>query len=36
MAEPVLNGPGIDPIVGQLVAAGVPQHVEMHREWIQL
>src|SRR5262245_37285132 len=24
--------PGVDPIVGQFVAAGVPQHVEMYRE----
>jgi hypothetical protein len=33
MAEPVLDRPGVDPIVGQLVTAGVSQHVEMHREW---
>src|SRR5262249_26932071 len=25
VAEPVLDRPGVDPIVGQLVAAGVPQ-----------
>jgi hypothetical protein len=33
MAEPVLDRPGVDPIVGQLVAAGLPQYVEMHWEW---
>ena len=27
-----MDGPGVDSIVGQLVAAGVPQHVEMHCE----
>jgi hypothetical protein len=32
MGELVLDRPGVDPIIGQLVAAGVPQHVEMHRE----
>jgi hypothetical protein len=27
--EPVLNGADVDAVVGQLVAAAVPQHVEM-------
>ena len=30
VAEVRLEGPGIDAIAGQLVAAGMPQHVRMH------
>ena len=30
MAKVRLQGPGIDAIAGQLVAAGMPQHVSMH------
>ena len=30
MAKVRLQGPGIDAIAGQLVAAGVPQHMSMH------
>jgi hypothetical protein len=33
MSEVVLQGSGIVPIVGELVAAGVPQHVRMDAEW---
>ena len=32
MAEIVLDGPGILAIVGQLVAARMPQHVAVHEE----
>ena len=31
VAEPILDRPGIDPVVGQLVAARVAQHVEVDR-----
>jgi len=33
VAKPVLNGPGINPIIRELVAAATPQHVEMHRNF---
>jgi hypothetical protein len=32
VAEPVLNRPGVDAVIGQLIATAVPQHVEMHRQ----
>src|SRR3954468_17849468 len=32
MAEPFLNGAGVAPIVGELKAAGVAQHVRVDRE----
>lgn len=32
MPQVVLEGPSIMPIVGQLVASGVPEHVRMDRE----
>ena len=32
MPEPVLDRPGVDAVIGELVAAGMPQHVEMHRK----
>jgi hypothetical protein len=28
MAEPALNGPGVVPLVGERIAAGVVQHVD--------
>jgi OpgC protein len=30
MPKPILNCPGIDAVIGELIAAAVPQHVEMH------
>jgi hypothetical protein len=33
VAKPVLNGPGINPIIRELVAAATPQYVEMHRNF---
>jgi hypothetical protein len=33
MAEIMLKRPGIMPIVGELVPAGVPEHVRVNREW---
>src|SRR5262245_62562557 len=33
MSEVVLERPGVAPIVGELVACGVSEHVRMHREW---
>jgi len=30
--KPVLNRPSVYPIIGELVAAGMPKHVEMHRK----
>ena len=33
MAQPVLNCPCIMPRIGQRVAAGVPQHVDVNLEW---
>src|SRR6516165_9182074 len=30
--EPVLDRAGVDAVIGELVAAGMPQHVEMHRK----
>ena len=33
VAEVVLERPGIVPIVGELVPAGVPEHVRVYREW---
>ena len=32
MSEVVLKRPGIMPIVGELVAAGMPEHVRVDRE----
>jgi hypothetical protein len=32
MPEPILNGPRINAVIGELVAAGMPQHVEVDRE----
>ena len=32
VAGPILDRPGIDPVVGQLVAARVAQHVEVDRQ----
>ena len=32
MTEPVLDRAGVDAVVGQLVAATMPEHVEMHRK----
>ena len=32
MPEIVLNGAGVLAVIGQLVAAGMAQHVAMHRE----
>jgi hypothetical protein len=32
MAEPVLNSPRIVAVVGQLIAAGVAQHMDVDRE----
>ena len=29
VAEPVLDGAGIDAVIGELVAARMPEHVEM-------
>jgi hypothetical protein len=33
VAEVVLDRPGIVPVVGQLVAAAMPQHVAVDEEW---
>src|SRR5262249_60757675 len=33
VAEIVLQGSGIVPIVGELISAGVPKHVRMDWEW---
>src|SRR5262245_9014730 len=33
MTKPVLNCPRIMPCIGQRVAAGVPQHVDVNLEW---
>ena len=33
VAHVVLQGPGVMPVVGKLVASGVPEHVRMDREW---
>ena len=33
MAEVVLQRPGVLAVVGEFVAAGVPQHVRVGREW---
>jgi len=30
--EPVLNRSGINAVVGELISAGMPQHVKMHRQ----
>ena len=30
--KPVLDRAGVDAVIGELVAAGMPQHVEMHRK----
>jgi hypothetical protein len=30
--EPILNCPRVDAVVGQLVTAAMPQHVEVHRQ----
>jgi hypothetical protein len=32
MSEPVLNCPRVMPCIGQCVAAGVPQHVDVNLE----
>ena len=31
-AQVVLKGSGVAPVIGQLVAAGVAEHVRVHRE----
>jgi hypothetical protein len=33
MAKPILNCPRIVPRIGQRIAAGVPQHVNVNLEW---
>jgi hypothetical protein len=33
VAHVVLKGSGVVPVVGKLVAGGVPEHVRMDREW---
>jgi hypothetical protein len=32
VAEPVLNRASVDCVIGELVAAAVPRHVEVHRQ----
>jgi hypothetical protein len=32
MAQPVLDRTGADAVIGQLLAATMPQHVEVHRQ----
>src|SRR6516162_4637611 len=31
--KPVLDRAGVDAVIGELVAAGMPQHVKMHGKW---
>ena len=32
VARPIFDGAGVDPVIGELVAPAMPQHVEVNRQ----